>query len=92
MLEPKLITVFLVCLVGHFLWTLLEVSKEKKRRVGIKEYIDTHPWQVPLSILMSIAAYVILYDTGQLNMIGAAAAGYMGDSITKKALNMVKIK
>lgn len=92
MLEIKLIIAFSLGLLAHLFATLVEDSVKAKRRVSIKEFMELHPWQLPLSFTLSFAAYALFYEMGQLNLISAIAAGYMGDSIVKKAMSGVKIK
>jgi len=92
MFEITFIIMFLIGLLGHLFATLVEDSIKAKRRVSIKEFMNLHPWQLPLSTVLSIAAYALIFEAGQLNLIGAIAAGYMGDSIVKKAMSGVKLK
>ena len=92
MLETKLIVAFVIGLLAHLFATLVEDSVKAKKRITIKEFMDLHPWQIPLSITLSVAAYGLFYEMNQLNMISAIAAGYMGDSIVKKAMSGVKLK
>lgn len=92
MIEPTLILAFLLGLLGHLFATLFEDSLKMKRRVTLAEFNELHPWQIPLSITLSVGAYVSFYEMGQLNIVSAIAAGYMGDSIVKKAMSGVKLK
>jgi len=92
MFEIKLIVALLIGILAHLLATLVEDSKLYQRRVSIKEFRDIHPYQLPLSILFSLMAYALFFELEQLNLVSAIAAGYMGDSIVKKAMNGVNVK
>lgn len=69
---------------GHILATLIEESKRAGKTITIRIYQDLHPYQLSLSIIMSIAAFYMLHEANQLNIASAVAAGYMGDSIVNK--------
>ena len=71
---------------AHILATMVEDRKKLGRRVSIMEVINRHPYQGPLSLVFSIAAYIFLFKAGQLNEVAAFSAGYMGDSIVKKIM------
>lgn len=91
MFEPLLIFCFFLGGLAHLFGTLIENSKMSGKKISLKYFIELHPYQLGLSLVFSIAAYILLFKMGQLNEIGALAAGYMGDSIVKKAMSNVKV-
>lgn len=91
MWEPLTMLMLFLGTVIHILGTLMEDSKQAGRRVTLKEYSDSHPYQIALGLGLSIAAYVLMDFAGQLNASLAFACGYGGDSIIKKFTNVTEI-
>jgi len=74
----------------HLLGTLMEHSAELGRRMTIKQYRKKYPYQLLYGFFAAIACYLIVWKMGELNIISALACGYMGDSLIKKKMAMVK--
>jgi len=92
MLDPLLIFCFFLGGIAHLLGTLIEESKKSGKKISLKYFVELHPYQLGLSLVFSVAAYIFLFKMGQLNEVAALAAGYMGDSIVKKAMSGVNVK
>jgi len=84
MFDPLLMITFLLGGLAHIFATMAEDSKKAGRRLNFMEVANRHPYQLPLSLVFSIAAYVFLFEANQLNAVAAFSASYMGDSIVKK--------
>jgi len=74
----------------HLLGTLMEHSAELGKRMTIKQYRKKYPYQLIYGFLAAIACYLIAWKMGELNILSALACGYMGDSLIKKKMAMVK--
>ena len=74
----------------HLLGTLMEHSAELGRRMTIEQYRKKYPYQLIYGFLAAIACYLIAWKMGELNILSALACGYMGDSLIKKKMAMVK--
>ncbi len=88
------LTNILLLLLGstiHLLGTLAEESKSVKRRISLIEYSNKYPYQIALGFGLSVAAYFLMEQAGQLNPAMAFTCGYMGDSIIKKFTNSTAI-
>lgn len=91
MIDPLMMLMLVLGTVIHVIGTLAEESKEVGRRVSLKEYSDKHPYQTVMGIGLSIVAYFLMHEAGQLNLAVAFACGYTGDSIIKKFTNSTNI-
>lgn len=91
MLDPVVMLLLVLGTVVHVVGTLMEDSKRAGRRVTLKEYSDSHPYQIALGLGLSMSAYVLMDFAGQLNASMAFACGYGGDSIIKKFINATEI-
>lgn len=90
--NPHFTFVIMMLLGGsvHLLGTLMEHSAELGRRMTIKQYRKKYPYQLVYGFLAAIACYLIAWKMGELNILSALACGYMGDSLIKKKMAMVK--
>ena len=74
----------------HLLGTLMEHSNELGRRMTIKQYRKKYPYQMLYGFFAGVACYLIAWKMGELNILSALACGYMGDSLIKKKMALVK--
>lgn len=91
MTDPMMILMLVLGTVIHVIGTLAEESKEVGRRVSLGEYSDQHPYQTVMGVGLSVVAYFLMQEAGQLNLAVAFACGYGGDSIIKKFTNATEI-
>lgn len=90
--HPHFTFVIMMMLGGvvHLLGTLMEHSEELGRRMTIKQYRKKHPYQLIFGLVAAITCYLVVWKMGELNAVSALACGYMGDSLIKKKMAMVK--
>lgn len=91
-LDPMFILALALGTGAHLLTTLIEESSKAGRRITLTEFEQLHPYQLTLSLILSIAAYIIFFRMNELNVVSAFSAGYIGDSLVKKAMGKVHLK
>jgi len=90
--HPHFTFVIMMMLGGvvHLLGTLMEHSAELGRRMTIKQYRKKYPYQLVFGFIAAVTCYLVAWKMGELNALSALACGYMGDSLIKKKMAMVK--
>jgi len=69
----------------HHISILIDLKIVKKKKVNlITWYIKKRPLKLLLSVIGSVAGYVVLDDLGYLNAATALTIGYLSDSIVDK--------
>lgn len=66
----------------HFM-TKIQTMRIKNRKISFCSFYKEDPYATGISIISTIAAFIIFVYTGQMNLSLAFATGYMCDSIAK---------
>lgn len=81
----SLIVVYVaLCICGlflHFLKKMKAVHLETGKIISFKRYYRGNPYTTLISVVSCIAAFLIFFATGQMNVALALATGYLSDSI-----------
>jgi hypothetical protein len=67
--------------------TNIQKMRTKNRKISFYSFYKEDPYATGISIVSTIAAFIIFVYTGQMNLSLALATGYMCDSIAKNIVS-----
>lgn len=75
-------------LFTHHVTVLAEMSMQKAKHVGLREYMRTRPYKIILSVTGSIIGVIALAQMGELSLLTAFGVGMASSDFADRAGRM----